>query len=128
MTEKACSWDFQNPGHEPRLSRSEWKTMNKNDFSHSYPHCHRAYREDGVWSIDAEDLATRETLASFPDDITLNMAEEDWQFAAYFVIHSIDGAHLGFLKGLPSNQTRKRRLDEENARKASQTGKPKRTN
>ena len=82
-----------------------------------YPHCHRAYREeDGAWSIDAEELATLETLASFPEDITLNMAEEDWQFAAYFAIHSSDGEHLGFLKTLPSNQMRKRRVDEENGR------------
>ena len=92
--------------------------MNKSDIPHDYPHCHRAYREDdGAWSIDAEELATKETLASFPDDITLAMAEEDWQFAAYIAIHSTDGEHLGFLKGLPSNQTRKRRTDEENTRK-----------
>jgi hypothetical protein len=93
--------------------------MNKNDFPHHYPHCHQAYREDGGWSIDAEELDTKETLARFPDGITLNMAEEDWQFAAYFAIHSIEGEHLGFLKGLPSNQMRKRRADEENARKGS---------
>src|SRR5688572_29814993 len=102
--------------------------MNKTDFPHDYPHCHRAYREDGAWSIDAEELATKETLASFPDDITLKMTEEDWQFAAYIAIHSADGEHLGFLKALPSNQMRKRRVDEENERKASQTDKPKGTN
>lgn len=90
--------------------------MNKTDFSHDYPHCHRAYREDGAWSIDAEELDTMKTLASFPDDITLSMAEEDWQFAAYIAIHSSDGEHLGFLKALPSNQMRKRRVDEENRR------------
>lgn len=92
--------------------------MNKAAFPHDYPHCHRAYRAEGVWSIDAEELDTKETLASFPDDVALKLVEEDWQFAAYVAIHSADGEHLGFLKGLPSNQTRKRRVDEENARKA----------
>ena len=101
--------------------------MHKKDVAHEYPHCHRAYRENGAWSLDAEQLATNEALASFPEDITLKIAEEDWQFAAYFAIHSPAGEHLGFLKGLPSNQKRKQRVDEENARNASSTGKPKRT-
>jgi hypothetical protein len=90
--------------------------VNKTDFSHDYPHCHRAYRENGAWSIDAEELDTMETLASFPEDIALSRTEEDWQFAAYFAIHSSDGEHLGFLKALPSNQMRKRRADEESRR------------